>query len=221
MALYRLERESKMAADISKKLESIIEKMDLIKADEIPNIDLYMDQVTTFMESHLGKLKRNPDDKVLTKTMINNYAKNELLPSPDKKKYSKNHVIMLTFIYYFKNVLSISDIKTLMQRITSGHFQPGSKPGLEDIYSEVLKFQPDVIDMVRNDVREKTEMAEKSFGGASGEEAEYLKLFSLLCLLSFDVYMKKTLIEAVIDSLNQSEPEKEKKEKKGEKRERK
>lgn len=221
MALYRLERESKMAADISKKLESIIEKMDLIKADEIPNIDLYMDQVTTFMESHLGKLKRNPDDKVLTKTMINNYAKNELLPSPDKKKYSKNHVIMLTFIYYFKNVLSISDIKTLMQRITSGHFQPGSKPGLEDIYSEVLKFQPDVIDMVRNDVREKTEMAEKSFGGDSGEEAEYLKLFSLLCLLSFDVYMKKTLIEAVIDSLNQSEPEKEKKEKKGEKRERK
>lgn len=46
-----------MAADISKLLESIIEKMDLIEADEIPNIDLYMDQVTTFMESHLGNLK--------------------------------------------------------------------------------------------------------------------------------------------------------------------
>ena len=213
-----------MTIDKDDLLNSILEsigRIESIKLEDIPNIDLYMDQITTFMDNQLEGCKRHPEDKILTKTMINNYAKNELLPSPDKKKYSKNHVIMLTFIYYFKNVLSISDIKTLMQRITSGHFQPGSKPGLEDIYSEVLKFQPDVIDMVRNDVREKTEMAEKSFGGASGEEAEYLKLFSLLCLLSFDVYMKKTLIEAVIDSLNQSEPEKEKKEKKGEKRERK
>lgn len=201
-----------MAADISKTLESIIERMDLIKADEIPNIDLYMDQVTTFMESHLGKLKRNPDDKVLTKTMINNYAKNDLLPSPDKKKYSKNHVIMLTFIYYFKNVLSINDIKTLMQKITDGHFQEGSEPGLQDIYTEVLRFQPEIIDMVRKDLEEKTQMANESFAGSPEEEAEHLKLFSLICLLCFDVYIKKTLIEAVIDGLNMAaEPEKEKK----------
>lgn len=62
-----------------------ISGMDYIKPEDLPNIDLYMDQVTTFMESHLGNLKRSPDDKVLTKTMINNYAKNHLLPSPDKK----------------------------------------------------------------------------------------------------------------------------------------
>ena len=148
-----------MAADISKLLESIIEKMDLIEADEIPNIDLYMDQVTTFMESHLGNLKRNPEDKVLTKTMINNYAKTELLPSPDKKKYSKNHVIMLTFIYYFKNVLSISDIKTLMRKITAGHFKEGSKPEMEEIYNEILQFQPDIIEMVKADLEKKTEIA--------------------------------------------------------------
>ena len=96
-----------MTADIKETLESILNKINLIDANDIPNIDLYMDQVTTFMESHLGNLKRSPDDKVLTKTMINNYAKNHLLPSPDKKKYSRNHMILLTFIYYFKNIQSI------------------------------------------------------------------------------------------------------------------
>jgi len=204
------ERECKMAADISEILESIIEKMDLIEADEIPNIDLYMDQVTTFMESHLGNLKRNPEDKVLTKTMINNYAKTELLPSPDKKRYSKNHVIILTFIYYFKNVLSISDIKTLMRKITAEHFKKESSPKLEEIYNEVLGFQPDIVEMVKKDLEKKTEMADRSFNEVTGD-AEYLKLFSLLCFLSFDVYLKKTLIEAVIDRLELQENEKKEK----------
>ena len=183
--------------------------MDLIKADEIPNIDLYMDQVTTFMETHLGNLKRNPEDKVLTKTMINNYAKNELLPSPDKKRYSKNHVIMLAFIYYFKNVLSISDIKTLLKQITDEHFKLGSEPELEDIYNEVLQFQPDIIEMVRKDLEKKAQMADKSFDNDLNN-TEHLKLFSLICLLCFDVYIKKTLIEAVIDTIDLPDQEKKK-----------
>ena len=57
-----------------------IAELDYIKPDEIPNIALYMDQVTTFMEDNLASTKRHDDDKILTKTMINNYAKNKLLP---------------------------------------------------------------------------------------------------------------------------------------------
>lgn len=90
-------------------LQSILESlshMDYIKPDDIPNIDLYMDQVTTFMDAQLSTAKRYPEDKVLTKTMINNYAKNRLLPAPDKKKYSKEHVLILIFIYYFKGFLN-------------------------------------------------------------------------------------------------------------------
>ena len=76
---------------------SSLERIDYIKPTEIPNIDLYMDQVTTFMEEHLQSSKRYPDDKILTKTMINNYAKNHLLPAPDKKKYSKEHLLLLIY----------------------------------------------------------------------------------------------------------------------------
>ena len=84
-----------------------VSRIDYIKPDDIPNIELYMDQVTTFMEEQLASTKRYDEDKILTKTMINNYAKNKLLPPPEKKRYSREHILMLIFIYYFKNILSI------------------------------------------------------------------------------------------------------------------
>ena len=85
-------------------LKSILEslgRIEHIRLEDIPNIDLYMDQVTTFMDKQLKNTTRNPEgDKILTKTMINNYAKNDLLPPPVKKKYSKEHIVLLIFIYY-------------------------------------------------------------------------------------------------------------------------
>ena len=68
-----------------------ISSFDYIHADQIPNIDLYMDQVTTFMDTHLGATRRYDEDKVLTKTMINNYAKNNLLPSPEVCNWAAAH----------------------------------------------------------------------------------------------------------------------------------
>ena len=70
-------------------LNSIMEsfdRIDYIKTADIPNIDLYMDQVTTFMDHRLKSTTRQETDKILTKTMINNYAKNDLLPPPVKKE---------------------------------------------------------------------------------------------------------------------------------------
>ena len=106
-------------ADLLQKLKSI----DSVKTEDIPNIGLYMDQVTTFMDEQLNACKRYENDKILTKTMINNYAKNDLLPPPEKKKYSKEHLLTLIFIYYFKNILSISDIQTILNPLTEARNQ--------------------------------------------------------------------------------------------------
>ena len=84
-------------------LHSLLRFLDTIsyvKPEQIPDIDLYMDQVTSFMEDHLKKVKRYPEDKVLTKTMINNYTKAKILPPPEKKKYSREHMYMLLIIEY-------------------------------------------------------------------------------------------------------------------------
>lgn len=186
-------------------LNSILQSLDriaYIKADDIPGIDLYMDQVTTFMEAHLKSTTRNPaEDKILTKTMINNYAKNDLLPPPVKKKYSKEHVMLLILIYYYKGILSICDIQQLLQPITQQFFDTEEPFNLESIYEEVFGLEREQTDALKEDIKEKFKIAEQTFSAAPKEKQEFLRTFSFICMLSFDVYVKKLLIEKMIDGL--------------------
>ena len=175
-------------------------KLNYIKPGDVPNIDLYMDQVTTFMDEHLSDVKRYEDDKILTKTMINNYTKNDLLPPPVKKKYSKEHIYVLTFIYYLKNILSISDIQKLLNPLTDKFFNKEELPDLEYIYSEIYNMEKAQIASLSKDVVERTQVAKEAFLDVENEEdKDFLQLFSLVGLLSFDVSMKKNIIESLID----------------------
>ena len=186
-------------------LGSILASLDriaYIKAEDIPDIDLYMDQVTTFMESHLKHSTRNPaEDKILTKTMINNYAKNDLLPPPVKKKYSKEHVLLLIFIYYYKGILSINDIQQLLEPITANFFNTAGDFDLESIYEEVFGLEREQVDALKTDITEKYKTAEQTFQDAPRDSQKFLQMFSLISMLGFDVYMKKLLIEKMIDAL--------------------
>lgn len=203
-----------MSNDSKEFVNSIVRRlaqMTYIRPDEIPNIDLYMDQVTTFMEEHLNDTKRKSDDKILTKTMINNYAKNDLLPPPVKKKYSRDHMIMLIFIYYFKNILSISDIQALLTPLSQGFFQNEGSISLEKIYKEIYNYERGhMVDVVKIISRTQRDSQNLFADVEDEEEQKYLQLFSLVCMLSFDVFAKKHVIESVIDQLNaMSKPEEE------------
>ena len=196
-------------SELLKQLKSI----DYIKPEDIPNIDLYMDQVTTFMEDNLASTKRHDDDKILTKTMINNYAKNDLLPPPVKKKYSKEHVLLLIFIYYYKGIIPMNEIQTLLKPLTDRYFQNGQVFDLESVYKEVVVLEKEQLEDLKKDVVEKFRRAEDSFTEVTGEEQEFLQKFALICLLSFDVYMKKMIVEQLVadlaDTMKAQEPEKE------------
>lgn len=188
-----------------------LEYLDRIRVDEIPKIDLYMDQVTTFMESRLADMKRYPEDKVLTKTMINNYAKNNLLPAPVRKKYTRDHVLLLVLIYYFKNVLNFTDIETVFSYITERHFG-GQNPSLAEVYEEVFAMEHGQMESLKQDVRKKYETAKGTFSQVEeDEDREALQLFSLICELAFDVYLKKQMIERLCDDLRAEAPPKKKK----------
>lgn len=194
-----------MTIDNNDLLNSILASLDRIQyisPDDIPGIDLYMDQVTTFMDSRLRSSVRHPDeDKILTKTMINNYAKNDLLPPPVKKKYSKEHVLLLIFIYYYKGILSIGDIQTLLGPITEKFFQSQGSFNLESIYREAFSMEADQIQALKADVTEKFKAAEATFKEAPEESREFLKKFAFICTLSFDVYVKRLMIEKLVDEL--------------------
>lgn len=192
-----------------------MERVNYIKPSEVPDIDLYMDQVTTFMDEHLKSCKRFEDDKMLTKTMINNYTKNNLLPSPTKKKYSKEHMLLLIFIYYFKSFLSISDIQKIFEPLTERFYGKVGGISLEDIYKEVYRFERHQIDYYVRSVIKQYKNAEETFQDAKEEDREFLTTFSFICMLSFDVYCKKMMIEKIIDE--QLAPMMEKRDKKKEK----
>ena len=187
--------------DLLNSILSSISRIDYIRPNEIPNIDLYMDQVTTFMEEQLKRTKRYEEDKILTKTMINNYAKNNLLPPPVKKKYSKEHVLVMIFIYYFKNILSIKDIESVLTPITEKTFDKEESLDMTSVYEEICQMEKSRIDDLQKDIAKSYELAMDSFSELPLEEKEYLQLFAFICNLSFDVYVKKQIIEKMIDDL--------------------
>lgn len=175
--------------------------LDYINPKDIPSIDLYMDQLTTFMEDQLGKNRRNDEDKVMTKTMINNYTKNDLLPSPNKKRYSKQHLILLIYIYYLKNMLSINDIQTLLQPLIDGYFNT-NKDGkdISDIYAHLYEhLSQHYGDIIKDIVR----TANKADAMYDPENDSYLHDLSMISLLSVDIYAKKKYVEHLVDKLRQ------------------
>ena len=190
-----------VSKDILNSILASISRIDYIKPDEIPGIDLYMDQVTTFMENHLSSSKRHPEDKVLTKTMINNYAKNHLLPPPVKKKYSREHILMLTIIYYFKNIMSINDIQVLLGPIAEEFFPGNGSLKLQEVYQEIMDLELEQIDPLIKYVTKKFNKARSSFSNADEKEQDFLQKFAFICMLSFDVYVKKQVIENLIDQM--------------------
>lgn len=191
--------------DLLNSILASISRIDYVKSADIPNIDLYMDQVTTFMEKELKSTKRYEDDKILTKTMINNYAKNDLLPPPVKKKYSKEHLMILTFIYYFKSILSIGDIEKLLSPITESFFDSDKDIDISRIYDEVCSADKARTDILQEDIKAAFASSKNTFSDVNNEDdKELLQYFSFICMLSLDVYVKKQLIEKLIDAATES-----------------
>ena len=156
-------------------------QLSYIKPGEVPNIDLYMDQVT----------------------MINNYTKNKLLPPPVKKKYSSDHLYIMAFIYYFKQMLSIGDIQKLLTPMTEDFFGDNDVISLEKIYKEVYQLEKDQVSNVSKDIFFQHRKASASFENIEDEhEREYLQKFAFISMLIFDIYMKKNIIENIIDEMD-------------------
>lgn len=166
---------------------------------DIPDIDLYMDQVTTLLNSKFEGSRRNEDDKLLTKTMINNYAKFRLLPPPEKKKYSKDHIITLIMIYFFKNVLSINDTGTLIGPAVE-HFFHNPDHTLESIYNQFIHGIDEIND--RDEIKELYKKCSEVFDFQDYENKDYLETLSFITLLSYQAYVRQQLVVKLIDNLN-------------------
>ncbi len=203
------EKDKEYIAHIAEYLKNV----DYIKPGEVPDIELYMDQVTTFMDSHLASFKRFDDDKILTKTMINNYSKFNLLPPSSKKKYSKDHMLLLIFIYYFKNVLSINDIDAIMEELRENYFNKSDGSlSLNDIYGRIVDNETEQIINTTKDILRRQSATKEMFEDEKDpERRRYLEQFALISSLNFDICIKKSIIEYLVDNVLKSDDDKKKK----------
>ena len=114
-------------------------------------------------------------------------------------------MLVLIFIYYFKGILSIGDIQALLNPLTERFFHAGSGIKMEDIYDEVFSLEKEKIEALKEDVKKMYEESAHTFQKVEEEDRAFLQRFSFICMLSYDVYVKKLLIEKMIDSMKKEE----------------
>ncbi|SFG50566.1 protein of unknown function [Desulfotomaculum arcticum] len=175
---------------------------DEIKLSDIPDINLYMEQVLVFLDSKLGHLKRGEDDKVFTKTMINNYTKAGLLHPPINKKYNKEHIILLALLYNLKNIFSISDIKSIFTPVLNDIANRADDIiPLEDIYSTYLKLKEDEFEEFYATFNEKYKLIKEKTGEIKEKsQKELAEVFLTVLMLTAQANAAKRLAEKIIDN---------------------
>ena len=181
------------------KIAAQVRSSNIIEIEDIPNIDLYMDQVTTFMDKCLAQYKRYDEDKVLTKTMINNYTKAKIFPAPVKKKYSRTHLMLLIMIYHLKSVLSIKDIGILFQSALSEPNKMKQEKMIESIYSGFVSLQKQTITYLAGAAEGKPD---ESFYGKESilmYDDDETKRIMMTLALAIRANTEKQLAEKVLD----------------------
>lgn len=184
---------------LDKLVAEIIEAKD-VSLMEIPCVDLYMDQVTTFFNEKLASLKRNEEDKILTKTMINNYTKGKVLMPAKNKKYTNEHMILLTLIYNLKQTISISDINTIFNSIVDVKTSKDTSLSLEDLYNNFLDIKEDQNQEFAVDVDKYSEFIKVKIKKMGKEDGELIELILMVLLLINKANMQKRMAEKLIDN---------------------
>lgn len=184
-------------ADI-KDIISEVFSAEFVDTKDIPKIDLYMEQVTSFFEDALGENRRKQDDKILTKTMINNYTKHEVLPHPIKKKYTREHTIALAYIVMLKRVLSIQDIKSFFKLKNDNDTSLESqyvvfRQVMDEIYQQTQETLSTKLDNLDNILLEK------------GIHDTDTRLMTMIACLCSEASAFKLLSEKLIDRFEEKE----------------
>lgn len=180
-------------------LSCLIDELKLdktIKLNDIPELDLYMDQVIQLFENEFAETKRFEDDKILTKTMINNYAKGKLLMDIKNKKYSKEHIILMSLIYNMKGILALNDIKLALGDIVERYNKEEvSKEEIRNLYNLYLLGHEKNI----SDIKENLNIHIDNLGDGFKDLEKNEKKMLLASILVDKANMYKRIAEKILD----------------------
>lgn len=187
-----------------KKTTDLIDSLALgnnIAHEDIPKVDLYIDQVIEIFERNYEDSKRQTKEKILTKTMINNYAKGKLFFPIHNKKYSKEHIMLINLIYQLKGTLSINDIKKTLKKlndeVTTNEFD------LESFYSRYLAlYEKDTV-VFKKDLVLKVEEVRVEVAQLDNKNTEELERIGMITSLVNMSNLYRRAAEKLVDEINE------------------
>ena len=152
-----------------------------IMTSQVPSIPLYMDQVLMMMEELLKDNKRNDDDKIMTKTMINNYSKEKIIKPIKGKTYPKEQLLQILMVYRMKNCLTLQEMKRVMQTMYID--EELDEEGFARCYQKMLNFKQKEKEVLPDLL---ASMFDEDLVGNKEDD-----LVALLCLCSVGEQMQK------------------------------
>lgn len=188
-----------------KELVASLHLDDIIIREDIPKIDLYMDQVTQLFEGAYTPGKRDDKDKILTKTMINNYAKGDLLFPIKNKRYSKEHIMFIQFIYQLKASLSISDTKSALQNLNE--LVETSAVDIDKLYDQYVSLMGRQVEDLTQVLPQLSEEVEQAIEEINFVDQNYLRNLFLIFSFVHKSNMYRKLAERLTDQLIESDQE--------------
>ncbi|MDY0395978.1 DUF1836 domain-containing protein [Virgibacillus halophilus] len=190
---------------MKKDASQLLEEMNLdhyLSLEDIPDIDLYMDQVIQLFEKKFAGSKRNDEEKILTKTMINNYAKGKLFFPIQNKRYTKEHLILISLIYQLKSVLSISDIKDLLGPLNQKVFEDGLD--LDQLYETFLHMREKDAFGTKKSMQENVEILDSMLKESDAADKDDMHRLLLITSFANISNFYKRAAEKLIDDMNET-----------------
>lgn len=181
----------------------------LVQIEDIPKIDLYMEQTISFLEQEMGDTLRRNDEAVFTKTMVNNYTKFGILPRPEKKKYNRDHIISLVYIFLLKQILSIQDIKSFFTLL--GEERPENEK-LETMYAIFSEMVEDVKPDIASTMKKHLDKIDEKFQ-QNGIEDDKLKIMAFISIMALEANINKMICNQLLDVFVVTDKTKEEKDK--------
>ncbi len=183
-------------------LDSFLNKLNdekNITVDEIPDIDLYMDQVIQLFENKYGGTKRNEDEKILTKTMINNYAKGKLFMPVKNKKYSKEHLLLISLIYQLKGTLTIKDIKDTLDGVNKKVTEEGFL--IDGLYNSYLRENDRNKAFLMEDIPMRMKNVQAELADMEDPDKAYLEKVLFIASLANMSNLYRRIAEKLVDEI--------------------
>ena len=170
-----------------------------IGADSFPDMEIYMDQAETYLNMELGIYKKSEKDKVITKTMIGNYVKHNMLPRPVNKKYSRDHLILLTLIFYLKGTFQMEEIEKIVKPLIDNYNSEfDDKIDLAELYKGILEVQESERENLAANISSSIESIKYHLKETELSDDDMLELFMLIVDLSMKADAQKFLAHKLL-----------------------